>query len=118
MAKIYLLPCAAIPLFLLQFIPIIGHTIIPTVWFIFTAWMINMQYADYAFDNHKISLKRTRAILYQNKHQSLGFGMIISVLTMIPLINLIIMPIAICGATAMWVDKYQYQAHQLEFNYL
>jgi CysZ protein len=107
----------ATPLFLLQFIPAIGHTIIPIAWFIFTAWVINMQYADYAFDNHKISLKRTRAILYQNRHQSLGFGMIISVFTMIPLINLIIMPIAICGATAMWVDKYQYQVDQLELDF-
>ncbi|EOT4395614.1 hypothetical protein ACNDZN_003296, partial [Escherichia coli] len=26
---------------------------------------------------------------------------------MIPLLNLFIMPVAVCGATAMWVDCYR-----------
>ncbi|MGK4315418.1 hypothetical protein ABU557_17095, partial [Escherichia coli] len=30
-----------------------------------------------------------------------------SLFTMIPLLNLFIMPVAVCGATAMWVDCYR-----------
>jgi CysZ protein len=26
---------------------------------------------------------------------------------MLPLVNLIVMPVAICGATALWVDHYR-----------
>lgn len=28
---------------------------------------------------------------------------------MIPLLNLIIMPVAVCGSTAMWVEHYRDQ---------
>ena len=30
-----------------------------------------------------------------------------SLFTMIPVVNLVIIPVAICGATAMWVDCYR-----------
>ncbi|MFO5533262.1 sulfate transporter CysZ, partial [Klebsiella pneumoniae] len=30
-----------------------------------------------------------------------------SLFTMIPVLNLVILPVAICGATAMWVDCYR-----------
>ncbi|MBF4190168.1 NAD(P)H-binding protein [Serratia ureilytica] len=30
-------------------------------------------------------------------------------LTMIPILNLVILPVAVCGATAMWVDRYRSQ---------
>ncbi|PZL88178.1 sulfate transporter CysZ, partial [Pantoea graminicola] len=32
-----------------------------------------------------------------------------SLFTMIPVLNLVIMPVAVCGATAMWVDRYRSQ---------
>jgi CysZ protein len=35
------------------------------------------------------------------------FGALISLFTMIPVLNLVIMPVAVCGATAMWVDRYR-----------
>ena len=35
--------------------------------------------------------------------------MIINIFTMIPILNLVIMPVAICGATAMWCDRYRKQ---------
>ena len=41
-------------LFLLSFIPVIGQTIIPVLTFLFTCWMMAIQYCDYPFDNHKI----------------------------------------------------------------
>lgn len=101
----------AIPLFLTYFIPVVGLFITPILWFIFTAWMINIQYADYPFDNHKVSFYQMRRLLAQNQIDNTLFGMIVSLFTMIPLLNLIIMPIAVCGATAMWVDRYHPQVY-------
>ncbi|OTQ27591.1 sulfate transporter CysZ [Gilliamella apicola] len=100
----------AIPILLTYFIPVIGQTVTPVVWFLFTAWQINIQYADYPFDNHKIKFHRMRALLKQNKVDNLMFGSLVSFFTMVPLLNLIVMPIAVCGATAMWVDRYRHQA--------
>lgn len=98
-----------IPLFLTSFIPIFGQFATPILWFIFTAWMINIQYADYAFDNHKVSFYKMRQLLKQNKVDNISFGMLISVFTMVPILNLIIMPVSVCGATAIWVDRYRHQ---------
>ncbi|WP_334328025.1 sulfate transporter CysZ [Gilliamella apicola] len=100
----------AIPILLTYLIPVIGQTVTPVVWFLFTAWQINIQYADYPFDNHKIKFHRMRALLKQNKVDNLMFGSLVSFFTMVPLLNLIVMPIAVCGATAMWVDRYRHQA--------
>ncbi|SCC25894.1 CysZ protein [Gilliamella bombicola] len=100
----------AIPILLTYFIPVIGQSVTPVIWFLFTAWQINIQYADYAFDNHKITFQRMRELLKQDRVDNLTFGMLVSFFTMVPVLNLIIMPIAVCGATAMWVDRYRHQA--------
>ncbi|WP_392560162.1 sulfate transporter CysZ [Orbus mooreae] len=103
-----------IPLLLTYFIPIFGQFVTPILWFIFTAWMINIQYADYAFDNHKVSFYQMRQLLQQDKVDNTCFGALISIFTMIPILNLIIMPIAVCGSTAMWVDRYRNQIYSTE----
>lgn len=97
----------AIPLFILYWIPVIGQTVVPVAWFIFTAWMINIQYADYAFDNHKVGFEEMKLTLRKDAAGNCLFGAIISLFTMIPILNLVIMPIAVCGATAKWVDVYR-----------
>ncbi|WP_392565517.1 sulfate transporter CysZ [Utexia brackfieldae] len=105
----------AIPLFFLYWIPIVGQTIAPIIWFIFTAWMINLQYADYAFDNHKVSFSQMRMMLRQDAGDNMIFGALVSFFTMIPVFNLVIMPVAVCGSTAMWVDHYREEVYRHKY---
>lgn len=79
------------------------------LWFAFGAWMMAIQYNDFPFDNHKISFSAMKSSLKQDKWNNLQFGMVINIFTMIPILNLVIMPVAICGATAMWCDRYRKQ---------
>ncbi|RWR00859.1 sulfate transporter [[Pantoea] beijingensis] len=97
----------AIGLLLLYFIPGFGQTVAPVLWFLFSAWMLSIQYCDYPFDNHKVSFQQMRHALRQHKADNLQFGALVSLFTMIPIFNLAIMPVAVCGATAMWVDRYR-----------
>ena len=90
----------------LYFIPVFGQIIAPFIWFAFAGWMMAIQYADFAFDNHKIGFKEMKSALSKRLGKNLTFGMLVSFLTTVPLINFIIMPIAVCGATAFWVDIY------------
>ena len=69
-----------------------------------------IQYADYPFDNHKVSFAMMKKVLATKLGKNITFGMIVSFCTSIPVINFIIMPIAVCGATAAWVDIYKAQA--------
>jgi len=48
-----------------------------------------------------------KEMLKQNQGLSYSFGVSVAVFSMIPIVNLIVMPVAICGATALWVDHYQ-----------
>ncbi len=90
--------------FLLYWIlPVVGQIL----WFLFLAWMMAVQYKDYPFDNHKISFTRMRQALKQRQGLSYSFGITTAVFSMIPLVNLVVMPVAICGATALWVDHYR-----------
>ncbi|MEC6880790.1 sulfate transporter CysZ [Photobacterium piscicola] len=104
----YYLP-KAIGLLILMWIPAIGQTVAPVLWFLFNAWMMTIQYVDYPFDNHKVPFPAMRDALKQKRGQALSFGTVVMLLTMVPIINLFVMPIAVCGATAMWVDHYRNQ---------
>jgi len=73
------------------------------------AWMMAIQYNDFPFDNHKVSFANMKSTLKKDKWNNLQFGMVINIFTMIPILNLVIMPVAICGATAMWCDRYRHQ---------
>ncbi|MDU2942143.1 MAG: sulfate transporter CysZ [Enterobacteriaceae bacterium] len=102
----------AVILLILYFIPGIGQTIAPVLWFLFSAWMMAIQYCDYPFDNHKVPFRTMREALQKRRMTNMQFGMVVNLFTMIPFVNLIIMPVAICGATSMWVDQYR-QDHAL-----
>ncbi len=101
---IYYLLRAAI-LLLLSFIPVI-HIFATIAWFLFTAWMLTIQYIDYPMDNNHISFKDLRQAIGQKKLLSLSFGISTLLFIYVPVINFFVMPAAVAGATAMWVKEY------------
>lgn len=105
---LYFLP-KALGLFILLLIPALGQTVAPILWFIFSAWVLAIQYCDYPFDNHKVPFKEMRQDLKQNQAKAYGFGACVAFFTAIPIINLIVMPVAVCGATAMWVEEFKHK---------
>lgn len=88
-------------------IPGFGQIVAPFIWFVFAGWMMAIQYADFPFDNHKIPFATMKQGLRKRLGKNLTFGMLVSFFTTVPIINFIIMPIAVCGATAFWVDVYK-----------
>lgn len=99
----YYVPRAIGFFILLWVLPIAGQII----WFLFVSWMMAIQYKDYPFDNNKISFTQMKEMLKEKQQLSYSFGITVAIFSMIPIINLIVMPVAICGATALWVDHYQ-----------
>jgi len=99
----YYLPKALGFFILYWIIPVVGQII----WFLFLAWMMAIQYKDYPFDNHKINFDEMRAALKEKQKLSYSFGITAAFFSMVPLVNMIVMPVAICGATALWVEHYR-----------
>ena len=94
---------------LLSFIIPVLAPLLPVAWFVFGAWMMAMQYCDYPYDNHQFDIPSLRADLRSRTLTTLGFGGAITFATLIPLLNLLIMPAAVCGATIYWVEELQGQ---------
>jgi len=86
-------------------VSILVSPLAPLLWFAFGAWMMAVQYVDYPFDNHQHSFTELKSWLAKNRVLALGFGAAVLVASVIPLVNLVVIPAAICGATALWVDK-------------
>ena len=90
-------------LLLISIIPVI-NIISPFLWIIFGSWLLSLEYLDYPMGNHDLTFKQQKAALKKRRGLSLGFGGSVMLLTSIPIINFIVMPVAVAGATAMWVD--------------
>ena len=93
----------ALGIFILFFIPII-QAIAAIIWFLFNSFFMTLVYIDYPNDNHRIPLKDVRLWLKQHRWVSLGFGMSVLVVSMIPILNFFAMPAAVAGATKLWVE--------------
>ncbi|MDA9556265.1 sulfate transporter CysZ [Vibrio sp.] len=102
----YTLP-RTIGLFLFLLIPGLGQTIGPFIWFAFGSWMWAIHYIDLPFDNNQSSFTDSKQWIKQRKTKALTFGSLITLGTAIPFLNLFIMPIAVCGATSLYVSEYR-----------
>ncbi len=97
----------AIPFLILLFVPVVG----PVLWFLYTAWMLVVGYSDYPMGNHGLKFSEMRQRLRRRRVLSLGFGAATAGLGMVPVINFILMPAAVAGATAMWVREFRDATH-------
>lgn len=108
---LYMLPRFLL-LLLITFIPVVG-LFSPVLWFLFGAWMMAIQYCDYPMDNNHVSFTKLREHLKAKRLTSLGFGGVVSTGMVIPILNLIIMPAAVVGATIFWVEEFSPSANDI-----
>jgi len=94
-----------IPLLIISVIPVI-NVISPFLWAIFSAWMLALQYTDYPLGNRGYSFSKIKYTLSTQRMLSLGFGGSATVATMIPILNFLVMPVSVAGATIMAVESF------------
>nr|CRH04497.1 conserved membrane protein of unknown function[similar to CysZ Protein] [Candidatus Magnetococcus massalia] len=81
------------------------NLIAPVLIWLIAAWLLVVEYGDYPTDNNGLTGKQSRKLLGSKRLTSLGFGAAASLMSMIPLINLIAMPTSVAGATILWVEQ-------------
>ena len=81
------------------------NIIAPFAWAIYGAWMLSLQYTDFAMGNHQLFIKDELPLLRKNRSIALGFGGILTVLMMIPVVNFFVMPVGVAAGAAFWVGK-------------
>lgn len=101
----------ALPLLLIFMIPMVNIAA-PVIWFLFTAWMLALEYGDYPMGNHDILFKQQRKIFAANRPLAFGFGSGVMLLTMVPIVNFLAMPVAVAGATKMYIEHADLKLEQ------
>ena len=98
-----------IGLFMLSFIPLL-NLFVPLIALLWGTWVMTLQYIDYPADNHQMPFSTLRERLKQQRMSSVGFGGVIMIASMIPVVNIFIMPIAVAGGTLFWINELRQQA--------
>lgn len=93
-----------IPLLILSWIPGL-NLFAPALWLLFTSWTLALDYHDYPMGNHLLEFKQQRQLLRQNRALALGFGGATMLATMIPLVNFLVIPAAVAGATKLYLEN-------------
>ncbi|MDD5394235.1 MAG: sulfate transporter CysZ [Thiothrix sp.] len=91
-------------LLILTVIPVVNIAA-PVAWMLFGAWMLAIEYADYPMGNHNLFFTDELKALKKNRPEALGFGGLLSLMTAIPVLNFLVMPVGVAGGTALWVQK-------------
>lgn len=80
----------------------------PLIGLAWGAWSMAIQYSDYSADNHQLAFKPLRQCLWKKKYSSLGFGGFIILCSIIPVVNIIAMPVAVVGGTLFWLRELKH----------
>lgn len=103
----YYLP-RVLGLLLLSLLPGVNLVITPLL-LIFGVWMMAVQYLDYQADNDGVSLSEQLGWMRQRRTLMMSFGLPVYLGSLIPLLNVLIMPAAVAGSTLLWVEHYARQ---------
>jgi CysZ protein len=93
-----------IPVLLLFAIPGVNIAA-PFIWMLFGAWMLAISYVDYPMGNHSLTFPEQRRRLGQRRYLALGFGGAVMCALAIPVVNFLVIPAAVAGATCLWVER-------------
>lgn len=100
-----MMPLAFLSLLSFAF-PLIAPAV-AVLWMVYTVWVLTLEYADYPMANHGLAFHHIREKLAEKRLLSLGFGSMVMLATLIPFVNFIVIPVAVAGATEMYVKEFR-----------
>lgn len=88
---------------ILFFIPFINAAI-PAIWFIFGAFTLAFEYLDAPMGNRGLKFHIKLDYVRSRRWRHIGFGSVVTFATAIPVLNLVVMPAAVAGATLLYLE--------------
>jgi CysZ protein len=88
----------ALPLVILSIIPVI-NLLTPVLWAMFGAWGMALEYMAYPLENNGLLFSEQKRFVNNIKTGALSFGLLAALGMTIPVLNIIVPPAAVIGAT-------------------
>lgn len=98
--------CWLVPALLLFLVPVV-QIVAPLIWAVLAAWFVALEYTEYPASHQQLDFKGLRRRVRSRRGLLWGFGGTVSALALIPGVNLVLMPVAVAGATVLWVNHMQ-----------
>jgi CysZ protein len=96
---------AALPLFLAQFIPVVGQTVVPVMSACFGGWMLCFELIGPSFERRgQPRLAQRRTAMQRRRWRVLGFAVPCFLLLAIPFLAVVIFPVATAGGVLLTRD--------------
>jgi CysZ protein len=93
-----------IPLFLAGFLPVVGQSVIPVLVALVTAWFMALEVVAVPFYRRGIGLRNRTAMLRRRRTLAVGLAFPAALLCMIPLLAIVVMPVAFAGGVLVALD--------------
>ncbi|WP_285707417.1 EI24 domain-containing protein [Microtetraspora sp. NBRC 16547] len=90
-----------IPLFVLGFVPVIGQTVVPVLGAIVSGFFLTVELTALPLERRGIPRKERFALLRGDKGATLGFGVLLFLAFLVPLVAVVLMPAAVAGAAML-----------------
>jgi len=74
----------------------------PIVWTVLGAWFVALEYLEFPASNQALDFKALRQRVRRERGYLWGFGGTVFALALIPGVNLVLMPVAVAGATVLF----------------
>jgi CysZ protein len=91
----------SVALFLVGLIPVFGQTVVPVAGALVGGWLLAVEIAGVPFNRRGIRLGDRRRLLRTNRALTLGFGVPVFVVFLVPFVAVLVMPGAVAGATLL-----------------
>ena len=88
----------ALPLLILSFIPGV-NVLAPFLWLLFGAWFMALEYLAYPLENQGVLFAEQKKLVKSVRLGALSFGGLVALGSTIPVLNIIVAPAAVIGAT-------------------
>lgn len=107
----------AIPLYLFSFLlPGIGGAIVALLIIIYSCLWYTYDAMSYSMDRYGWPIKKRMKLILKHPGRSFGFGLGVYLIAIIPLINLMIMPLFVSGGTLLFLDLNKQEGNKINFD--
>jgi CysZ protein len=91
----------AVPLFLVDLVPVVGETAGPVIGVCVSAWLFGLELSVVPFARRGLPLAARRHLLGQHRALAFGFALPAYLLCLVPLLSIIVMPAATAGGALL-----------------